>query len=92
MMSPEWLEAADTLAARAFGPRAADLAVMCAETLWWRCHRSLIADYFVWRGLEVVHLQPELNRHSQVIGDRLSRYPPEVIVAWGDWHAGPPRL
>jgi len=32
------------------------LAVMCAETLWWRCHRSLVADALVCRGVEVVHL------------------------------------
>ncbi|HEX2294147.1 MAG TPA: DUF488 domain-containing protein [Actinomycetota bacterium] len=32
------------------------LAVMCAETLWWRCHRRLIADALVLRGVEVVHL------------------------------------
>jgi uncharacterized protein (DUF488 family) len=32
------------------------LAVMCAETLWWRCHRRLIADAAVARGAEVVHL------------------------------------
>ena len=32
------------------------LAVMCAETLWWRCHRRLIADALVLRGIEVVHL------------------------------------
>lgn len=31
------------------------LAVMCAETLWWRCHRRLIADALTVRGLEVVH-------------------------------------
>jgi uncharacterized protein (DUF488 family) len=32
------------------------LAIMCAETLWWRCHRSLIADALVCRGAGVVHL------------------------------------
>ncbi|WP_433931778.1 DUF488 family protein [Sorangium cellulosum] len=32
------------------------MAVMCAETLWWRCHRRLIADALVARGLAVVHL------------------------------------
>ncbi|HLY81671.1 MAG TPA: DUF488 domain-containing protein [Acidimicrobiales bacterium] len=32
------------------------LAVMCAETLWWRCHRRLIADAAVLRGTPVVHL------------------------------------
>ncbi len=31
-------------------------AVMCAETLWWRCHRRLIADVLVARGHSVVHL------------------------------------
>ncbi|WP_437957686.1 DUF488 domain-containing protein [Sorangium sp. So ce119] len=32
------------------------MALMCAETLWWRCHRRLIADALVARGLAVVHL------------------------------------
>ena len=32
------------------------LCIMCAETLWWRCHRRLIADALVMRGVEVVHL------------------------------------
>ena len=32
------------------------LAVMCAETLWWRCHRRLIADAAVMAGAPVVHL------------------------------------
>lgn len=31
-------------------------AVMCAEAMWWQCHRSLIADDFKARGWEVVHL------------------------------------
>lgn len=34
-------------------------AVMCAEALWWRCHRSLIADYLQSRGWEVLHIQNE---------------------------------
>lgn len=32
------------------------LAVMCAETLWWRCHRRLISDALTVAGVEVVHL------------------------------------
>lgn len=32
------------------------LAIMCAETLWWRCHRRLIADALVRDGLQVEHL------------------------------------
>ena len=31
-------------------------AIMCAESLPWRCHRSLIADALVARGIEVRHL------------------------------------
>jgi uncharacterized protein (DUF488 family) len=32
-------------------------AVMCSETLWWRCHRRLIADALVLlHGVDVVHL------------------------------------
>ena len=31
-------------------------AVMCAESLWWRCHRSLIADVLKARGVNVVHI------------------------------------
>jgi uncharacterized protein (DUF488 family) len=31
-------------------------AIMCAEAVWWRCHRRLIADYLLIRGWDVVHL------------------------------------
>ncbi len=30
--------------------------IMCAESLWWRCHRSLIADYLKSKGLVVTHI------------------------------------
>jgi uncharacterized protein (DUF488 family) len=33
--------------------------MMCAELLWWRCHRSLIADVLRARGIEVVHIVDE---------------------------------
>src|SRR6185436_4182603 len=29
---------------------------MCAEAVWWRCHRSLISDYLKTRGVEVLHI------------------------------------
>ena len=32
------------------------IAIMCAEAVWWRCHRSLISDYLKARGLEVLHI------------------------------------
>jgi uncharacterized protein (DUF488 family) len=31
-------------------------AVMCAEAVWWRCHRSLISDDLKSRGIEVMHI------------------------------------
>lgn len=31
-------------------------AIMCAEAVWWRCHRRIIADYLLWRGYEVFHI------------------------------------
>jgi uncharacterized protein (DUF488 family) len=30
--------------------------VMCSELLWWRCHRSMIADYLKVNGFEVIHI------------------------------------
>ena len=34
-------------------------AVMCAEAVWWRCHRSLISDYLKAEGVRVVHILSE---------------------------------
>ena len=31
-------------------------AIMCAEAVWWRCHRGLIADVLRWLGFEVIHI------------------------------------
>ena len=35
------------------------VAVMCAESLWWKCHRSLIADYLKAAGHTVLHIIDE---------------------------------
>lgn len=32
------------------------VAIMCAEAVWWRCHRRIIADYLLSDGREVLHL------------------------------------
>jgi hypothetical protein len=39
---------------------------MCAEALWWQCHRRLIADALTVRGCEVEHLGagPGRARHE----------------------------
>jgi uncharacterized protein (DUF488 family) len=46
------------------------VAVMCAEAVWWRCHRSLIADALVARGIAVEHI---------VTADRAE---PHVLRPW----------
>ena len=70
------------------------LAVMCAEAVPWRCHRNLLSDELVRRGLNVVHiiglnaLKPhELHPMARDCGDHLE-YPPEQI----DLSLGPTRV
>ncbi len=65
----DWLEAGRT-------------AVLCAELLWWQCHRRLIADQLVARGGTVYHVRDEtrVDRHrlwdlARVTPDGLF-YPP----------------
>ncbi len=50
MVTPAWQEA---LTAALAEPQPCFL---CAETLWWRCHRRLIAELLHARGHEVIHL------------------------------------
>ena len=51
MDTPEFRSAASALLTR---PER--LAVMCAETVWWHCHRMLLADALAMRGATVTHL------------------------------------
>lgn len=34
-------------------------AIMCAEAVWWRCHRRIITDYLLQRRRSVIHLMAE---------------------------------
>ena len=31
-------------------------AIMCSEAVWWRCHRRIISDYLLSRGIPVMHI------------------------------------
>jgi len=42
---------------------------MCAEAVWWRCHRSLIADALVARGEPVLHILTPERAESHVLRD-----------------------
>ncbi|MDQ3870430.1 MAG: DUF488 domain-containing protein [Chloroflexota bacterium] len=57
-------------------------AMMCAEGLWWRCHRRLISDALTIDGWEVLHVGPdgsttphELTQFAVLDAGRLT-YPP----------------
>lgn len=41
--------------------------IMCAEVLWWRCHRRLIADVLVTLGYRVVHIRKEWASDEHVL-------------------------
>jgi uncharacterized protein (DUF488 family) len=41
---------------REIAERNGAVAIMCAEAVWWRCHRSLIADYLKAQGAEIIHV------------------------------------
>src|ERR671932_11383 len=65
-------------------------AVMCAEALWWRCHRRLIADRLTALGWTVCHIgsdgglaEHELPEFAVVQGDGTVRYPPAQPVLPG---------
>ena len=67
MASPEFTPALDHLLDEA---SAQTTAGMCAETLWWRCHRRLLADAAVLlRGAEVLHLDHRGQLHEHVLTD-----------------------
>jgi uncharacterized protein (DUF488 family) len=53
MSTPEFAQGLGQLIQLASQARTA---MMCAEAVWWRCHRSMIADALSVRGIEVVHI------------------------------------
>ena len=76
METPDFITALDQLIGEA---RAAPTAIMCAEAVPWRCHRSLIADALVARGMEVRHItgpgEPRIHTltpFARLAGDRVT--------------------
>jgi len=54
-------------------------AIMCSEAVWWRCHRSMIADYLKVMGVHVLHIlgEKKTQQHpytsaAQLVDGRLS--------------------
>jgi uncharacterized protein (DUF488 family) len=43
--------------------------IMCAEVLWWRCHRRIIADVLVSLGIDVVHIADATHATPHVLAE-----------------------
>jgi uncharacterized protein (DUF488 family) len=58
-------------------------AIMCAESMFWRCHRRLVSDFLLANGINVLHIMPsgELRLHELVEAARIANgqvtYPEE---------------
>jgi uncharacterized protein (DUF488 family) len=42
-------------------------AIVCAEVLWWRCHRRIIADVLTSLGIQVTHIRDESSAEVHVL-------------------------
>jgi uncharacterized protein (DUF488 family) len=78
MRTPEFAAAIDDLLAFGTSRR---VAVMCAEAKWWQCHRQLVADALVARGIDVRHIMTkkdatphELTSFARISGTQV-HYP-----------------
>jgi uncharacterized protein (DUF488 family) len=55
-------------------------ALMCAEAVWWRCHRRIIADHLMAAGAEVFHIgqqktEPARLTEAAVVEEGIVSYP-----------------
>jgi hypothetical protein len=80
MSTPAFRGALAALEARARAGEA--LAIMCAETVWWRCHRRLIADALSIDGFVVEHLIDRLpgSRHHERDAKPIPATPPGLVA------------
>ncbi len=76
MGTADFAAGVDALLALAKDREPGAVAVMCAESLWWRCHRRLLADALVLlHGVEVEHVAHDgrLQTHQPTPGVRVGR-------------------
>lgn len=55
-------------------------AVMCAEAVWWRCHRRIITDYLLYHGADVVHLMGDGRTQAARLTDSATPAPGGGLV------------
>jgi uncharacterized protein (DUF488 family) len=71
MKTAEFSKGLETLITLAGSRRTA---IMCAEAVFFRCHRRHVADALVALGHEVVHIYPDGRSHSHTLRKRLDAY------------------
>jgi uncharacterized protein (DUF488 family) len=59
-------------------------AIMCAEAVWWRCHRRIIADYLLAGGSEVFHILAPDKIERASMNPAAVREPDGTLVYPGD--------
>lgn len=60
-----------------------DVVIVCAEARWWKCHRSMVADYLYYHKIEANHIMGnKISPHSKAISNRIERYDPRIIETW----------
>jgi uncharacterized protein (DUF488 family) len=55
-------------------------AIMCAEAVWWRCHRRIVADYLLAAGVEVVHIMGPHRREPARLTPGAQRQPDGTLI------------
>ncbi len=70
--------ALDALVARA---RRARCVIMCAEALWWRCHRRIVADYLLVEGPRVRHIL-DVGKAQEALLTPFARLEPDGTLAY----------
>jgi uncharacterized protein (DUF488 family) len=75
MLTPQFVQAAAELLK---GAERQPTAYMCAEMLWFQCHRMLVSDYFVAHGHTVLHIADEkpprehqLTKEARIVEGKL---------------------
>jgi uncharacterized protein (DUF488 family) len=63
-LSRDFTDALDDLVANATDVRTA---IMCAEAVWWRCHRRIVTDHLLARGVDVVHVMDATKAESATL-------------------------
>ncbi len=60
-------------------------AYMCAEALYWRCHRRLLSDYLTAHGIEILHIMGPKNLVSHKLSkEGVVTAEGEVVYSWND--------